>query len=163
MLFDLLVVLLIFTSVSARALEQLPAGWPPAATKAPTAAAASPACCTFPMQEALESSGLTFLLVKTHLAFLRLPAGNYLHRTSQLPGYRWGFCTTRKETRAVSAVLAYAGSSSLGRERLNFAAPRLNTLSPAFYFQEQAVDLASSVWESSHREKGGLSIPRQSP
>lgn len=78
MLFDLLAVLLIFTSVSAQALEQLPAGWPPAAIKVPTAVAASPACCTFAMQEAPESSGPTFLLVKTHLALLWLPAGNYI-------------------------------------------------------------------------------------
>lgn len=68
--FDLLAALLIFTSVWAPALEQLPAGCPPYA-------AASPARCTFPEREALESSGLAPLLGMTHLVFLGLPAGNY--------------------------------------------------------------------------------------
>lgn len=68
--FDLLAALLIFTSVWAPALERLPAGCSPYA-------AASPARCTFPEREALESSGLPLLVVKTHLAFLGLPAGNY--------------------------------------------------------------------------------------
>lgn len=67
---DLLAALLIFTSVWAPALEQLPAGCPPCA-------AAPPARRTFPGREALESSGLALLLGKTHLAFLGLLAGNY--------------------------------------------------------------------------------------
>lgn len=138
MLFDLLVVLLIFTSVSAQALEQLPAGWPSAAAKAPTAAATSPACCTFPTQDERESLSLTVLLDKTHLAFLGLPAGSYLHWTSQLSDYRWGFYTTRKESRAVHAGLIYVRFSSFGRERLSSAAPGLNALCPVFYFQEQS-------------------------
>lgn len=67
--FDLLAALLIFASVWAPALEQLPAGCRPYA--------ASPARCTFAEREALECSGLALLLGKTHLAFLGLPAGNY--------------------------------------------------------------------------------------
>lgn len=93
----------------------------------------------FPCWKAQTS--LTFLLGKAHLAFLGLSARNFLCWMSQCSGNRpEGFCATRKDkaVTAVTAILGYAGDFSWGLQRIKSAAPRLNLLTPAFYFQDQS-------------------------